>query len=68
MTGSGTKRKMPACPCCEARTLSVRGVFEICRRCGWEDDPSQAADPESRGGANAQSLNAARAAWAARTA
>jgi hypothetical protein len=68
MTGSGTKRKMLDCPCCGAQTLTMRGVFEICRRCGWEDDPSQAADPEARGGANAQSLNEARAAWAARTA
>jgi hypothetical protein len=68
MTGSGTKRKLLACPCCEALTLSMRGAYEICRRCGWEDDPSQSADPDSRGGANVASLNEARAAWAARTA
>jgi hypothetical protein len=66
LTGSGTKPKLLPCPCCGTRTLGARGVYEICRRCHWEDDPSQAADPDSSGGANAQSLNAARAAWEAK--
>jgi hypothetical protein len=57
---------MKACPCCEARTLKVRGAYEICSRCGWEDDPVQAADPDFRGGANRESLNEARAAWRAK--
>jgi hypothetical protein len=44
----------------------VRGEYEICRRCGWEDDPVQAADADFAGGANATSLNQARAAWRAK--
>ncbi len=66
MTGGGTKRKMLACPCCGTLTLSARGAYEICRRCGWEDDPVQARDPDLRVGANAMSLNEARAAWRAK--
>jgi hypothetical protein len=58
---------MSACPCCEERTLTARGAYEICRRCGWEDDPVQAADPDLRGGANRESLDQARAAWRARS-
>jgi hypothetical protein len=26
------------CPCCEFKTLSERGGFEICPVCFWEDD------------------------------
>ena len=63
MTGSGSKRKMLPCDCCGAFTIGVRGEYEICRRCGWEDDPVQAADPDFAGGANARSLNEAYAAW-----
>ncbi len=63
MTGSGTKRKLLPCPCCGQRTLSERGAYEICRRCAWEDDPTQSDDPDYRGGANEMSLNEARAAW-----
>ncbi len=63
MTESGTKRKLLPCLVCGAHTLSERGAYEICRRCGWEDDPTQSADPDYRGGANAQSLSEARAAW-----
>jgi len=65
MTGSGTQKKCLACPCCGAPTLGERCAFEICSRCGWEDDPTQAADPDYAGGANAHSLNDARAAWKA---
>ena len=67
MTGSGTKRKMLACDCCGAYTIAARGAYEICRRCGWEDDPVQAKDADFTGGANAMSLNQARAAWRAKT-
>jgi len=67
MTGSGTKRKMLPCDCCGAHTITVHGGYEICRRCGWEDDPVQAKDPDFAGGANATSLSEARAAWRAKT-
>lgn len=68
MTGSGSKRKFLACACCGVFAIAERGAYEICRRCGWEDDPSQAADPDLRGGANPQSLAEARAAWEAKKA
>ncbi|MCS4233194.1 CPCC family cysteine-rich protein [Stenotrophomonas sp. BIGb0135] len=52
------------CPCCGHRGLLEAGGYEICSRCGWEDDPSQAARPDMAGGANRMSLHAARQAWA----
>lgn len=51
------------CPCCGTRTLRVRGAFEICPVCQWEDDPAQARDPQLAGGANGMSLSAARMHW-----
>jgi len=50
------------CPCCGHSTLDEQppGTFAICRECGWEDDPVQAADPDAKGGANRQSLREAR--------
>lgn len=27
-----------ACPCCGEETLSMRGEYDICSNCGWEDD------------------------------
>ncbi|MBV9571711.1 MAG: hypothetical protein JO056_10770 [Alphaproteobacteria bacterium] len=49
---------------CRHRPLSERGAYEICKVCGWEDDPAQSADhPDLAGGANRESLNAARANW-----
>lgn len=53
------------CPCCGFRTLrdAVRGGFEWCGVCAWEDDPVQLADPAYRGGANGESLREARAAF-----
>lgn len=51
------------CPCCGYLTLSRAspGTFEVCPVCYWEDDDVQARDPEYSGGANAVSLNEARA-------
>ena len=50
-------------PCCGFVTLDERppGTYEICRVCGWEDDPVQFADPDYRGGANTDSLREHRA-------
>jgi hypothetical protein len=59
------KHHLP-CLCCGSKVLRERGAFEICPVCGWEDDPAQSGDPNLAGGANAMSLNAARAAWQAR--
>ena len=45
------------CPCCGFLAFAeLPGSFEICSICGWEDDPLQAANPCSRGGANSESL------------
>ncbi|WP_119313716.1 CPCC family cysteine-rich protein [Calidithermus terrae] len=54
---------MFACPCCSYLTLSSAppGTFEICPVCYWEDDNVQFNDPDYAGGANAVSLNEARA-------
>ena len=41
------------------------GGYEICRVCGWEDDPVQANNPAFEGGANKLSLRAARASYLA---
>jgi hypothetical protein len=43
--------------------LRERGTYEICSVCNWEDDPAQSADPDLAGGANAESLHAARTNW-----
>jgi hypothetical protein len=51
------------CPCCESMVISELGTYEICEVCGWEDDPTQSADPNYKGGANSKSLNEARNAW-----
>ena len=48
------------CPCCGEESLSEIGNYEICRVCGWEDDPVQREDPNYAGGANSLSLNEAR--------
>jgi uncharacterized Zn finger protein (UPF0148 family) len=54
---------MMPCPCCGSLTLRQSGAFEICPVCGWEDDPEQARDPETSGGANSMSLSLAREQW-----
>jgi hypothetical protein len=49
-----------ACSCCGYHTLSsaLRGTFEICPVCGWEDDIVDELDYV--GGANGMSLREAR--------
>jgi hypothetical protein len=51
------------CPSCDSLTIDVRGDYEICSVCGWEDDPVQLGDPTFAGGANRSSLNEARKHW-----
>ncbi len=55
-----------SCPCCREQTLARAAAFEICTRCGWEDDGQGDADADAvRGGPNAElSLTQARANWA----
>lgn len=51
------------CPCCGARVITQKGGYEICNRCGWEDDPVQQKNPDLSDGANSMSLNQAREDW-----
>lgn len=49
------------CPCCGYATLEVRGDYEICPICFWEDDGQDDADAEEeKGGPNRHSLTDAR--------
>ena len=41
------KRFMHKCPVCGIRTLTHRGLFEICPECGWEDAGVDGEDEES---------------------
>ncbi|WP_373294326.1 CPCC family cysteine-rich protein [Nonomuraea glycinis] len=49
-----SKRDKPyPCPCCGFLTLNVRGGYEICPVCYWEDDGQDDHDAdEVRGGPN----------------
>jgi hypothetical protein len=49
------------CPCCGKLAIFDLGDYEICKWCGWEDDPIQSADPNYSGGANTFNLNQAKA-------
>jgi hypothetical protein len=51
-----------SCPCCGHRALDERGAYEICGRCGWEDDGQDDHDSHvARGGPNGRlSLDDAR--------
>jgi hypothetical protein len=51
------------CPCCGSKTLDMRGGFEICPVCFWEDDGQDDHDADVvRGGPNGKlSLTLARA-------
>ena len=41
------------CPCCQYRTLTERGGFDICPVCFWEDDGQDDHDADIvRGGPN----------------
>lgn len=51
------------CPCRENLTIGVRGDYEICSVCGWEDDPLQSGDPAFAGEAKQSGLNEARKHW-----
>lgn len=54
------KSPMLPCRCCGYLTISMRGYFEICPVCYWEDDEEQFDDPDYAGGANGISLKQAK--------
>lgn len=41
-----------SCPVCGAKTLRYRGMFEICKFCGWEDEGVDGDDEEPGFGPN----------------
>ena len=47
------------CPCCKSAYFEKNGDYNICPVCNWENDKTQNADPEYRGGANSLCLNEA---------
>ena len=53
------------CPVCGNLAFPLRGCFDVCDTCGWENDPVQAEDPDETECANHMSLNQARAAYKA---
>ncbi len=62
--------KLPLrCPCCFDPTLAMRGGFEICPKCGWEDDGQDDHDADViRGGPNGDlSLTQARTSYRVQT-
>lgn len=66
MIQSADNQLLP-CPCCGSLTVGEPGSYEVCDVCGWEDDPVQFADPGYVGGANSESLKAARESWQQRS-
>lgn len=50
------------CPCCGYLTFEgeIRGTFEVCPVCYWEDDNVQNQEPDYGCGANGISLNTAK--------
>ncbi|MDE7424430.1 MAG: hypothetical protein K2N51_12215 [Lachnospiraceae bacterium] len=40
----GENPKMYPCPCCGKETLSIRGEYDICSNCNWEDDGNEDED------------------------
>lgn len=54
------KSPMLPCRCCGYLTISMRGYFEICPVCYWEDDEDQFDDPDYKRGVNGISLKQAK--------
>jgi hypothetical protein len=40
------------CPCCHHRTLDVRGEYDICPVCFWEDEGQDSHEADNISGAN----------------
>jgi Cysteine-rich CPCC len=62
---TGVELREASFPCrvCGAAVPGQSDDYAICQMCGWEDDPVQSDDPAYGGGANASSLDEARASW-----
>ena len=45
------------CPVCGSYEFARSGDFDICPKCGWENDRLQFDNPDFAGGANEMSLN-----------
>lgn len=43
----GENPKKYSCPCCGKETLSLRGEYDICANCNWEDDGNESEDTYS---------------------
>ena len=57
----GAKAYEWECPACAYGNCGDLPQYDVCGRCGWEDDHYQHDNPDYRGGANFVSLNEARA-------
>jgi hypothetical protein len=55
---------MIKCPVCGEYEFKERDDYDSCDVCHWQNDSLQMSDPDYWGGANKESLNEARAAWA----
>ena len=64
--GNALNGELRPCPCCGSKVITTLGKYEICKLCGWEDDPVQFRDQNYSGGANKLSLNQARIEWLSR--
>jgi hypothetical protein len=49
-----------ACPCCGKENMLCELDYDICRNCGWEDDPLQRDDPDYTGANGYLTLNEAK--------
>ncbi len=58
VTVTGGPEPLLPCPCCGYRTIEVRGDYEICPVCNWEDDGNR--DPHRHSSANGLTLGQAR--------
>lgn len=54
----GLQEELYSCPCCEFKTLSTKGEYDICPVCFWEDDGS--TDPSYYSSPNHMTLSQAR--------
>ena len=48
------------CPVCDNSNAGEHSEYDICPKCGWENDPLQRDEPDYWGGANQLSLNESR--------
>jgi hypothetical protein len=54
----GLQEELYSCPCCEFKTLSTKGEYDVCSVCFWEDDGN--TDPNYYSSPNHMTLAKAR--------